>query len=438
VAPENFGGGRANHDQRYVDDTVTFLKTVDTSKPFCLIVSLVNPHDISSFPGKYESADYPDSMLKGDLELPPTVSENLSNNYKPKAHAEVVNKLAVGLGPLPTSKRQYEYLNFYGNLLKKVDGQIGQILDAIDAQSSLAANTLIFRFADHGEMGLAHGNMRQKMFNVYEETIRVPLVVSNPARYSTPQQSDALVSLIDILPTVATMAQVPDKSQWDLRGTDFSPILNGSQTDVQDSVLFTFDDVRAGTEMNPMVSAPNRIRCIREKNWKFARYFDGDGQATAEYEMYDLVNDPLEQQNLAHPQHPRYNEPAVITERSRLEQKLAAVESQKLSPLSTDVRGSNNSNQPEEMILIQNYPNPFNQSTRISIRLTGSGMVKVDILNINGQIVATLTEKIYSAGNHELTWDGNIASGRMAPTGTYFCQVTFGNMSTRHKLQLVR
>jgi arylsulfatase A-like enzyme len=37
-------------------------------------------------------------------------------------------------------------------------------------------NTLIIRTSDHGEMGMAHGGMRQKNFNFYEESLRVPLI----------------------------------------------------------------------------------------------------------------------------------------------------------------------------------------------------------------------------------------------------------------------
>ena len=45
-------------------------------------------------------------------------------------------------------------------------------------------NTLIIQTSDHGEMGMAHGGMRQKNFNFYEETLRVPLVYLQPAALS--------------------------------------------------------------------------------------------------------------------------------------------------------------------------------------------------------------------------------------------------------------
>jgi arylsulfatase A-like enzyme len=44
----------------------------------------------------------------------------------------------------------------------------------------LLENTLVIATADHGEVGTSHGGLRQKNFNFYEESIRVPLVYSNP------------------------------------------------------------------------------------------------------------------------------------------------------------------------------------------------------------------------------------------------------------------
>ncbi len=61
------------------------------------------------------------------------------------------------------------------------------------------------RCADHGEMGLSHGGLRQKAFNAYEETINVPIVVSNPVLFPKPVETDALASLVDLLPTVLSL-----------------------------------------------------------------------------------------------------------------------------------------------------------------------------------------------------------------------------------------
>jgi choline-sulfatase len=82
-------------------------------------------------------------------------------------------------GPIPTPRMKRDYLNFYGNLMKASDAYLVKILDTLQEQN-LLDNTLVIATADHGEMGTAHGGLRQKNFNFYEETTRIPLIYSNP------------------------------------------------------------------------------------------------------------------------------------------------------------------------------------------------------------------------------------------------------------------
>ncbi len=427
VAPENYGAGRANHDARFITDAIDFLQQVDDSQPFALFISLVNPHDIAAYPDNF-SEDFDNSMLQGDIGLPPTVYENLEQNFKPAAQAELLKKLDIGLGKLTTVPRKKNYVNFYGNLLKHVDAQIGQVLDVIEAprqgKPPLSESTIIFHFADHGEMGLSHGGMRQKMFVAYEEAIRVPIIVSNPILFPQPRTSDALVSLIDILPTVATLAQVPDMEKYDLRGVDFSPIIENPDIEsVQEDILFTFDDVRAGTPgIDQLVDPPNRIYCIREKNWKFVKYYDIDGNVAPEYEMYDLVNDPNETENLAHPDHPRYNDPEVVAERNRLANKLALRISEKLAPLQTEI-SKRTANHPVDFSILKNYPNPFNNQTRLEYQLKSASHVRLQIFNLRGQLVRNLKQEMQSAGKHTVEWDGKSEQGEIVSSGLYFAHL---------------
>src|SRR5690606_5790273 len=104
---------------------------------------------------------------------------------------------------------------------------------------------LVIRIADHGEMGMAHGGMRQKAFVAYEEAMRIPMVFSNPILFPEADQyksTQNLASLIDIMPTIAaiTGATPPEN----LRGTNLLPLLNEDKP-VQDAILFTFDDTKA-------------------------------------------------------------------------------------------------------------------------------------------------------------------------------------------------
>ncbi len=426
LAPENYGGGRANHDERFVNDAVSFLQSVDASQPFALFVSLVNPHDVAGYP-KNVDQDYSPDMLQGDIEPPSTVDEDLEANGKPSAHAKLLIKLAAGLGPVNTPLKRKQYVNFYGNLMKKVDEQMGRVIDALYQRvvdgRSLADDTLIFHFSDHGEMGLSHGGLRQKMFVAYEEAIHVPLVVSNPVLFPTPKTSDALVSLVDVAPTIASLAKAPDRQKWTFKGVDFSSILyDPDADDVQDAILFTFDDIMTGQDIDQLVGPPNRLRCIREKNWKYVRYFDAAGEAAPEYEMYDLLNDPLEMENLAHPSHPRYNDADVVAQRNRLAEKLARMEEELLAPLPSGVAENERPVMPK-LELWRNYPNPFNSTTTIKFAVADAGFVRLDVYNLAGRLIKSLVSGYRRPGIHSVVWDGTDASGRGVSSGAYLVRL---------------
>ena len=182
--PKNFGGADAvntvKNDQRFVDDVVAFLTdriSHPGAKPYCLIVSLVNPHDVISYPNNYDSAkggyeQTGDPWLAATtppIQTPPTLAEDLST--KPAVHKQVLTNLAVGLGTLRTAAEKQNYLNFYGRLMTAVDKQIGQVLDVLDptrdGTGTALNDALIIRTSDHGEMGLCHNGLRQKMFMAY-------------------------------------------------------------------------------------------------------------------------------------------------------------------------------------------------------------------------------------------------------------------------------
>jgi arylsulfatase A-like enzyme len=337
--PPNFGGGRADHDAAYIEQAVAFLHeraANGAERPFCLVVSLVNPHDVLAFPREWTD-DYTAEWLEGDVELPASFDEDLADNFKPTAHAMMGPAIDRAVGALDTREQRVQYANFYANLTARIDGQIAPIVDVFygpDGQPTrLGEKTLVVRFSDHGELAMAHGGLRQKAFNVYEESLRVPLVFSNPGLVPESRSCPHPASLVDIMPTLASLLGVEPLEG--LRGTDLAPLVRDPAAEpVQDEVLFTFDDMHAGIGLVPEVlpGAPGRIRCIRERRFKYARYFDAEGRHATEHEMYDLGQDPHELENLAHPGHPRYAEPDVSRERDRLAAKLERIEQRLARP----------------------------------------------------------------------------------------------------------
>jgi arylsulfatase A-like enzyme len=163
---------------------------------------------------------------------------------------------------------------------------------------------------------MSHGRMRQKFYNAYRETLSVPLIVSNPLLYPKPQSTDAFASLIDVLPTLATIGGVPEPQQYGFKGHDLTPILLDPKASAQDVLHFTYED-----DVFPVKGA-DCIRAITEDEWKYAVYYDPFTGSPTEYEMYDLTRDPLELTNLAHARH---RTPASDRERARLHRRLSEV-----------------------------------------------------------------------------------------------------------------
>ncbi len=356
MAIANMGGGNTNNDGRFVDghgqsakygylpteyteaqSATRFLSTYDSDQPFCLIVSLVNPHDVLAYPGTggayvtidgqqvplYIAGGYNDSMFDTlPIEPPETVNESLDT--KPRAQAEFRQLSNSGNGAITESDTtaQQRYCQFYAYLCQQVDYEIMKVLGALDA-NNFTDDTVIFRISDHGDMAMSHGRQRQKMYNVYQETLNVPFIISNPQLFSGPERTDALVSLVDIMPTIATIAGVPEPEQWVFKGHDLTPLLGKSVAEVQDYVHFTYDDLYF------YVPSPNHIRCIVEKRWKYAVYFDIYDGRQPEYEMYDLHTDPTETRNLAFPSVvanlPPEEQAAVEAQRQRLHKRLIEV-----------------------------------------------------------------------------------------------------------------
>jgi choline-sulfatase len=320
-----------SNDARYVDATeypefapkgtgaIEFIQQYKPEDgPFCLIVSLVNPHDIHVAPFFSKRKGYTEEEVRAfgeqikpiQLPVPQNADEDLS--MKPEVQElwkqtqkAVGDRTASEPGSKPKTYIDPEvrqiYVDFYAYLKTKVDAQMNRVLDALE-QKGLTDNTVIVRLADHGEMCLAHG-LREKAYNTYEETIRIPLIVSNPQLFPEPLETNTLASSIDILPTLAKIAGVYDIFKFAFRGCDLTPVFENPQTGVvkepdgteRDYIHFSFDD---GFLPDRFKFIPMRIRSIRTKDWKYSVYFNNEG-SKYEYELYDLKKDPHENNNLA-------------------------------------------------------------------------------------------------------------------------------------------
>lgn len=113
-------------------------RSSNTLRPYFLVVSLINPHDVLMFPGSptggaagaFPASGYPIENLTGSIGLPSTVTEPLDT--KPNIQ-KVWVEAWMALAPLPNATFLLKYINFYGNLMKASDSYLVMILNALDA-----------------------------------------------------------------------------------------------------------------------------------------------------------------------------------------------------------------------------------------------------------------------------------------------------------------
>jgi arylsulfatase A-like enzyme len=345
--PAVYGGGDANHDGRYMHDcrvmeagnegVLAYLKnySADTStpkQPFFLVVSLVNPHDVLGYPSKNGAMvnGYDPSWLEGRIGLPLTHNESLDK--KPSVQKKFLEITNLGLGRLTDDLERRNYVNFYGNLMKSSDSYLLRMLNLLDDLEMLE-DTLIVRTADHGELAMTHGGMRQKSFNFYEESTRVPLVYSNPKLFPRTESTAAMVSHVDLLPTLASLFDAPAYARDRWQGIDYSSVVLDPRSPFpQPYVVFTFDDFQSGQKSGPYPNPNNHIVSIREERYKLAKYYTpAQPGIEPEWEMYDLHHDPPEIRNIAFPAAERTAEEKI--EFKRLQKLLDEVLETRLQPI---------------------------------------------------------------------------------------------------------
>ena len=97
--------------------------------------------------------------------------------------------------------------------------------------------------------------------------------------------------------------------------------------------------------------------------------------------------------------------------------------------------------QPEHLCLMQIYPNPFNPQTTIRFQISekaGKRHLNLTIFDVLGRKVNVLIDEDRPAGNYEIIWYGDDSSGRIVPSGTYFCRLMYGEYHLTQKMQFIR
>jgi len=220
VGPEPHGGWIGNsgfiRDPLIADRVVAWLRDryerraagdTDAQKPFLLVCSFVNPHDIVLWPLFARGGNKLTPPLVEPPVVPPSPTDDEDLSTKPATQIAYRDSYYSGYGPAPLIRRAYErnlddYRRLYYRLHLDVDGPIDRVRKAVtDGGSDDAVMVLS---SDHGDLLGSHGGLHQKWYQVYDEATRVPFQIARIGVQATaPAVIDGMpTSHVDLLPTL--------------------------------------------------------------------------------------------------------------------------------------------------------------------------------------------------------------------------------------------
>lgn len=230
-------------------------EAASSGKPWMFYIHLLPPHWPYNPPAPFDSIYTSGGRL----------------DYKDRRATRVL----LGSGTIePDHPDVHALMKHYKNNLRYADDLVRRMVEMLEARG-LYDSTLFIVSADHGEAFADHGRMGHNS-TTYEEMIRVPLIVHFPG--VQPRVEEQLVGLIDILPTLVELFDLPVESvQFD--GRSFAPLLLGRELQPADYYYCRAAD-KGGLKF-----------CLRGQRFKYMH----DGPRM---EFYDLEGDPRETDNI--------------------------------------------------------------------------------------------------------------------------------------------
>lgn len=186
--------------------------------------------------------------------------------------------------PVKDAETRRAHLSGYYTAVKAMDSNVGRLIDWLET-NGLRENTLIVFSADNG-MNMGHHGVFGKgnatfPLNMFEESVKVPFLVSRPGYVEQGITRSQLLSQYDFMPTLLDYLNIANPEADHLPGKSFANVFTGDSPSKEHDHIVVFD------EYGP-------VRMIRTNKFKYIhRYPYGP------HELYDLKEDPREGHNLA-------------------------------------------------------------------------------------------------------------------------------------------
>jgi arylsulfatase A-like enzyme len=292
----------------YTDVAMDWLDSRDKSAPFFLMVHQKATHG----PWHYDTIKYKDFLTDIEIPEPANLLDDYANrnvngvpNKQHKLHdlqdPETTNKDLLmknflkpdwATGSIDTSgmtdveivKACYQkYMHDYLICVKSVDDNVGRIVQKL-SDDGILENTIIIYTSDQG-MFLGEHNFYDKRLGL-EEAMRIPLIMRYPQKVAQDTIIADIVNVVDFAPTFLDIAGagIPEEMQ----GISFKDLMYGNTPDtIREASFYHFYSS----------SCPKHIG-LRTKDYKLLMYLGKKRGDLLGYDLYDLVNDPYEMNNV--------------------------------------------------------------------------------------------------------------------------------------------
>ncbi|UXX79825.1 sulfatase-like hydrolase/transferase [Reichenbachiella carrageenanivorans] len=186
---------------------------------------------------------------------------------------------------------QKKLIHGYMASVSYADAQVGKVLDKLDDLGLTSTTTIVF-WGDHG-WHLGDHNLWGKHSNL-EQAVRSPMIIYDPDHGTGGSTSESPVELVDIYPTLSELAGLEVSKS--LQGRSLVKILDDPTYEVREAALSQFHRNAGGM---PHMGYTLRSKQYRYTKWVQMDYENGERHGTAVgYQLYDLVADPTESNNL--------------------------------------------------------------------------------------------------------------------------------------------
>lgn len=268
-------------------------------KPFLMVASFMNPHDICYMAVNYwreqtkngkPNFGEPWKTLQQALKIPKGISEKdffdkicppLPSNFE-IPHNEIPDAVGLNAEFMKYVRNNWGEKEWrlhrwaYKNLTELVDKEIGEILTALK-ESELEDNTIIIFTSDHGDMDASHRLEHKSLF--YEESVHVPFVIKwkGVIRPGLIDKNHLVMTGLDIIPTMCDFAGIPLPTNPE--GMSLEKIATGEK------------------EIKPrdfIVSETQNARMVFDGKWKYMV----SGNSGNDEMLFNLETDPGEMENI--------------------------------------------------------------------------------------------------------------------------------------------